>query len=163
MRSPKLVLLTTLIAVLALPWAVEAVGRARPAAQQGREEPAKREEPEQAISTILRKMQMDLEGSSSRGVLSNIDSAKFDDYPRFEDMIERLARENSLRVFFRQVSNSIRENSAQTILEAEMEMTRKDSAGQAERRRQQLVIDFALTSRGWKIINITPRDFFRPL
>ncbi|MBI1955621.1 MAG: hypothetical protein HYS38_04440 [Acidobacteria bacterium] len=162
MRPTKLVLLTTLMAVLALPWAVEAVGRARPSAQ-GKEEPAKREDPEKAISTIIRQMQMDLEGSSSRGVLSNIDSAKFDDYPRFEGMIEQLARENSLRVFFRQVSNSIRENSAQTILEAEMEMTRKDSAGQAERRRQQLVIDFALTSRGWKIINITPRDFFRPL
>lgn len=162
MRPTKLALLTTLMAVLAFPWAVEAVGRAKPAAQ-GKEEPAKREDSEKTISTIIRQMQMDLESSSSRGVLNNIDSAKFDDYPRFEDMIEQLARENSLRVFFRQVSNSIRENSAQTILEAEMEMTRKDSAGQAERRRQQLVIDFELTSRGWKIINITPRDFFRPL
>ncbi|MBI3894884.1 MAG: hypothetical protein HY313_03030 [Acidobacteria bacterium] len=162
MRSTKFILLTALVIVFALPWAGEAIGRARPASQ-GREEPVKRENPEQAITTMIRQMQLDLEGSSSRGVLGNIDSAKFDDYPRFEDMVERLTRENTLRVFFRQVSNSIRENSAQTILEAEMEMTRKDSAGQAERRRQQLVIDFELTNRGWKIINITPRDFFRPL
>ncbi|MBI4459323.1 MAG: hypothetical protein HY648_04605 [Acidobacteria bacterium] len=162
MSSTKFVLLAMLAAILAAPWAVEAVGRARPAAQ-GREETPKRESVEQAISSIVRQMQMDLEGSSVRGIVNNIDSAKFDDYPRFEDMVERLTRENSLRVFFRQVSSSIRENSAQTILDAEMEMTRKDSAGQAERRRQQLVIDFELTSRGWKIINITPREFFRPL
>ncbi|OFW32298.1 MAG: hypothetical protein A3J28_19025 [Acidobacteria bacterium RIFCSPLOWO2_12_FULL_60_22] len=78
-------------------------------------------------------------------------------------MIERLTREDTLRVFFRQVNNSIKEESAQTVIDAEMEMTRKDSAGQLERRRQQLVIDFQRTSRGWKITNITPREFFRPL
>ena len=49
------------------------------------------------------------------------------------------------------------------MIDAEMEMTRKDSAGQLERRRQQLVIDFQRTRRGWKITNITPREFFRPL
>ena len=75
----------------------------------------------------------------------------------------RLTREDALRVFFRQVNNSIKEDSAQTMIDAEMELTRKDSARQPERRRQQLVIDFERTSRGWKIVNITPRDFFRPL
>ena len=57
----------------------------------------------------------------------------------------------------------IQEDGAQTILDAEMEMTRKDSAGAPERRRQQLARDFERTNRGWKIINITPREFFRPL
>ena len=78
-------------------------------------------------------------------------------------MIDRLTREDALRVFFRQVSNSVKETSAQTMIDAEMELTRKDSASPPERRRQQLVIDFERTSRGWKIVNITPRDFFRPL
>jgi len=32
-----------------------------------------------------------------------------------------------------------------------------------QRRRQQLVIDFQWTRRGWRITNITPRDYFRPL
>jgi len=114
-------------------------------------------------SNLIRQMQMDLEAASSRGILSNIDSSKFDDYPRFQDMIERLARENILRVYFRQVSNSIQVDREQTILDAEMEMTRKDSDRAPQRRRQQLALDFERTSQGWKIINITPREFFRPL
>jgi len=108
-------------------------------------------------------MQLDMEGGSSRGVLSNIDNAKFDDYPRFEDLIEGLTRQDNLRVYFRQNNISIKEDSAQVILDAEMELSRKDSAAPPTRRSQQIVIDFESTSRGWKIINITPRDFFSPL
>jgi len=147
-----------------------AAGRARPAAQgrpfgfaQGRETPARREDPERAITNVVRQMQFDLEASSRAGVLSHIDSAKFEDYPRFEDMIERLTRADTLRVYFRQANNSIQEDRAQTILDAEMELLRKDSAAPPERRRQQIVIDFERTPRGWRIVNITPRDFFRPL
>ena len=123
----------------------------------------KQQDPERALTQLIRGMQLDLESSSSRSFLSNIDSAKFEDYPRFEDMIERLTREDTLRVYFRQSTNSVHESSAQAIVDADMEISRKDSAGQLDRRRQQIVIDFELTSRGWKIINITPRDVFRPL
>ncbi len=139
-----------------------AAGRFGSAAQEG-EAPARREDPERAIANIVRQLQFDLEGSSRMGVLSNIDSAKFEDYSRFEDMIDRLTRENALRVYFRQATNSVQEDRAQAIIDAEMELTRKDSAVPLERRRQQIVIDFELTPRGWRIVNITPRDFFRPL
>jgi len=162
MKYARLLLWAGLAGMLALPSAADAAGRARQT-KASQEAPSRRENPERAITNVVRQMQMDLEASSRQGVLSNIDSAKFDDYPRFEDMIERLTREDTLRVFFRQVNNSIKEESAQTVIDAEMEMTRKDSAGQLERRRQQLVLDFQRTSRGWKIINITPREFFRPL
>lgn len=133
------------------------------AAAQGKETPARRENPERAIANVVRQLQFDLEASSRMGVLSNIDSAKFEDYPRFEDMVERLTREDALRVFFRQANNNVQEDRAQTTLDAEMELIRKDSAAPPERRRQQIVIDFELTTRGWRIVNITPRDFFRPL
>ena len=129
----------------------------------GKEEGGKKQDPERAIANLVRGMQLDLESSSSRGILSNINSAKFDDYPRFEDMIERLTRDDVLRVYFRNASTSVKEDNAQTIIDAEMEMTRKDAPAQVQRRRQQLVVDFQLTDRGWKIINITPRDFFQPL
>ncbi len=131
--------------------------------KSGKEEGGKKQDPERALTGLVRGMQMDLESGSARGFLANIDSAKFEDYPRFEDMIERLAREDNLRVYFRQASNSIKEDKAQTIIDAEMELARKDSAGQLDRRRQQIVIDFEAASRGWKIVNITPREFFRPL
>ena len=66
-----------------------------------KEEGGKKQDPERALTQLIRGMQADLESSSSRSFLSNIDSAKFDDYPRFEDMIERLGREDTLRVYFR--------------------------------------------------------------
>jgi hypothetical protein len=128
----------------------------------GEEGGGKKQSPERAITQIIRGMQMDMETSSSRGFLSAIDDAKFDDYPRFESMIEQLMRENSLRVYFRQGSTSVQEGSAQVMIDAEMEMTRKDAANQVQQRRQQLTVDFENTSRGWKIINITPREFFQP-
>ena len=158
-------MLALLIGVMAVANPADAAGRQNQNREQaaGEEEPARRENPERAITRMIRQMQMDLEGSSSRGFLGNINSAKFDDYPRFADMIERLTREDILRVYFRQVSNAIQGNSAQTILDAEMEMTRKNSPGRPQRRRQQVVIDFERTSRGWKIINLTPRGFFSPL
>ena len=137
-------------------------GSTRTAAQRG-EQPAKQEDPARAIAQIVRELQMDLEGSSSAGVLSKIDRAKFDDYPRFQDMVERLTREDTLRVFFRQTANAVKEDTAQTILDAEMEMIRKDSAVPAQRRKQQITVDLARTSSGWKITNITPREFFQPL
>src|SRR3990172_6568563 len=118
LRCSFLVLLLLLVGVSN---PLGAAGRAKQAGA-GKEEPPKKEDPERAIAGIIRQMQMDLEGASSRGFLSHIDAAKFDDYPRFEDMMERLTRENTLRVYFRQASNSIQENNAQTILDAEMEM-----------------------------------------
>ncbi|OFV98222.1 MAG: hypothetical protein A3F68_10005 [Acidobacteria bacterium RIFCSPLOWO2_12_FULL_54_10] len=162
MKRINLVCLLALLSMILLPWPGAAVGKARPPAQE-REEPTRREDPDKAITTLIRDLQLDLESSSSRNLLNKIDSSKFDDYPRFEDMVERLLRENSLRAFFRQASKTIRESSAQTILDAEMEISRNDAAGQTDRRHQQIVIDFELTSRGWKIVNITPRDFFTPL
>ncbi len=158
-------MLVLLIGVMTAPNPADAAGRRIWNSQRaaGEEEPAKRENPERAITRLIRQMQMDLEGSSSRGFLGNINYAKFDDYPRFEDMIERLTRENILRVYFRQVSNSIQGDNAQTIIDAELEMARKNSPARLQRRRQQVVIDFERTSRGWKIINITPRGFFSPL
>ena len=155
------ILLHSLLAALLLALPFCAAARTGPAAQK--ETPARRENPERAVANLIRQLQFDLEGSSRMGVLSHIDSAKFEDYPRFEDMVDRLTREDSLRVYFRQASNSIQESRAQAILDADMELTRKDSAAPPERRRQQLVIDFELTERGWRIVNITPRDFFRPL
>jgi hypothetical protein len=162
MRLDKLSLRLAL-ALLAVPHP-QSLPTARAALiQEGGEQSVRQEDPQRAIAAIVRELQMDLEGASSTGVLRNIDPAKFDDFPRFQDLVERLTREDTLRVFFRQISNSVKEDSAQTMLDAEMEMTRKDSALPAERRQQQLTIDLERTSRGWKIINLTPKDFFRPL
>ena len=114
MKHARLLSLAFVLGVLLLPLPGTAAGRARQA-RGGQEAPARREDPQRAIANVIRQMQTDLEAASRRGILSNIDSAKFEDYPRFEGMIERLTREDALRVFFRQVNNSIKEDSAQKI------------------------------------------------
>ena len=161
MKCGRWVLLAILIGIVAVVQPTAVSGRMMQ--QSGKEGGGKKQDPERVLGGLIRELQMDLESSSSRSFLRHINSAKFDDYPRFEDMIERLTREDNLRVYFRQASSSVKEDSAQTIIDAEMEMSRKDSAAQLQHRRQQMVIDFQLTDRGWKIINITPRDFFQPL
>jgi len=117
------------------------------------------------ITRMLRDLQFALEGGSARSALALIDSAKFDDYPRFEDMVERLTREDTIRANFRQMvpATSPAAGKAQSMVDAEMELGRRDAAQKLQRRRQQLVIDFEWTRRGWRIINITPRDYFLPL
>ena len=133
--------------------------------QAGEEAPMQPKDITREVTNMLRELQFALEGGSSRGVLSLIDSAKFDDYPRFEDTIERLTREDTIRANFRTVTTSpnAAEGKAQTILDAEMEIGRKDATGQLQRRKQQLVLDFEHTKRGWRIINITQRTYFNPL
>lgn len=133
--------------------------------KSGQETPPPAKDINREVTQILRDLQFALEGGSSRGFLALIDSAKFDDYPRFQDNIERLMREDSIRAYFRTANTSpnAAEGKAQTTLDAEMEISRKNATGQAQRRKQQLVIDFENTRRGWRIINITPRSYFDPL
>jgi ATP phosphoribosyltransferase len=132
-------------------------------ARQGRQSPSEQSDPERAIGQLIGDLQSDLEASSSSDVLGAIDRTRFEDFERFRDSVERLTREDTLRVYFRQLSSTVKDGEAQTVLEAEMEMTRKDSTLQAQQRKQQVTIDLARRGKGWKIINITPREFFEPL
>ena len=119
MKPAISLLLAVLVWVTAMPKPLDAdaarvrMQSSRPEAggpETDREQTASREEPAQAIARVIGQMKMNLEGSSIRGFLLNIHAAKFEDYPRFEEMIERLLREDVLRVYFRQVSNSIQQD-----------------------------------------------------
>ena len=131
----------------------------------GQEAPAPVKDVNREISQMMRDMQFALEGGSSRNFLQLIDSEKFDDFPRFQDRIERLMQDDTIRAYFRNANTSpnTAAGKAQTIVDAEMEIGRKNSTTQPQRRRQQLVIDFENTRRGWRITNITPRSYFDPL
>lgn len=114
------------------------------------------------IARLLRDLQFALEGGSAHGVLSLIDSAKFEDYRRFEDRIERLVRQNTIRAYFAQVSSEwlAQERKVRSVLEAELELARKDGASQVVRRRKQLVLELERGRRGWRITRLTPLSFF---
>ena len=133
---------------------------------QGSDEPLPEpKDSERQLSRLVRDLQFALEGGSARSFLENFNSGKFDDYPRFEDMVERLMREDTIRVHFRTVFTAppSGQGKAQMALDGDMELGRKDGAGQLTRRRQQVVVEFEYTRRCWKIINLTPRDYFQPL
>ena len=132
---------------------------------QQREGSNKSDDVQREIARTVRDLQFALEGGSAQGVLSLIDSTKFRDYASFQDTVERLLREDTIRAYFRQASGSTsaEEGRARSRVDAEMELARKDAAGQMERRRRQLEIEFERTRRGWRITNITPRSFFEPL
>jgi hypothetical protein len=116
------------------------------------------------LTKLMREIQFDLEGGSSRSFLQRINSAKFDDYPHFEDTVERLMRENALRVNFRTAFTAPPggDGKAQVSVDADMELSKKDSMAAPQRRKQQLTFDFEWTNRGWQIDNISPRTFFNP-
>ncbi len=121
-------------------------------------------EAEKQIGRLMKEIQFDLEGGSSRSFLARINAAKFDDYPRFEDNMERLMRENTLRVNFRSAFTAppTSVGAAQSAVDIQMELVKKDSTAPPTRRSQQVTFDFEWTNRGWKIINITPRAMFQP-
>ncbi len=122
------------------------------------------DEAQKQLTKLMREIGFDIEGGSARSFLQRINQDKFNDYPHFEDNVERLMRENSLRVNFRTAFTAppTAEGAAQVAVDADMEVVKKNSTGAPQRRTQQLTFDFEWTNRGWAIDNITPRAFFNP-
>jgi hypothetical protein len=150
---------------LAVPVAQNAAAQDKPKKKDKGSEPAPTpDEAAKQIGKLMKEIQFDLEGGSARSFLNRINNSKFDDYPRFEDNVERLMRENSLRVNFRSAFTAppTTEGVAQSAVDSTMELVKKDSMAPPTRRNAQVTFDFEWTNRGWKIVNITPRSYFQP-
>lgn len=117
------------------------------------------------LSRILRDMQLALEGSSANGFLAPFDAERFPDYLRFRDVVHRLMRENSARAAFEVADTAVfpSPEKAQIVLDAEMELSRRDAAGQTRRRTERLKMELQRTPRGWRVTDLSPRSFFEPL
>jgi hypothetical protein len=122
------------------------------------------DEAKKQLTKLMREIGFDLEGGSSRSFLQRINQSKFDDYPHFEDNVERLMREDSIRINLRVAFTAppTADGLAQVAADADMELAKKDSNAAPQRRKQQLTFDFEWTNRGWQIDNISPRSFFNP-
>ena len=116
-----------------------------------------------AIKRALNDFQDGFEGKSPRRVTDMLDE-RFDDFPRFEDAITQfLERTSEMRINFRESTTEIKENHATVIVDAEMIYTDKAKPTQDQRRKQRVQFDFVYNpKKGWKIFEITPRDFFEP-
>ena len=116
-----------------------------------------------AVSRAMHDLQDGFEGHSPRRVTEMLDG-RFEDLPRFEDAITQfLERTSEMRINFRESTNEVKGDHATVIVDAEMIFTDKARPTQDQRRRQRIQFDFVYTpKKGWKIFEITPRDFFEP-
>ena len=114
-----------------------------------------------AISRVLRDFGDGFEGKSPRRVTENLDE-RFDDFPRFEDLVTQfLEQSGEMRLFLRESSAEVKGDSGALTVDAEMIFSRK-SDGKERRRKARVQFDFTRTEKGWKILEIHPRGFFTP-
>ena len=115
------------------------------------------------ISRNLRDFADGFEGHSPRRVMDFLDE-KFEDLPRFEDAVTQFLEQTSeMRLNFRESTNEVKGDHATVIVDAEMIYTDKAKPTQDQRRQQRIQFDLVYNQKkGWKIFEITPRDFFEP-
>ncbi len=115
-----------------------------------------------AVSRVLQDFQDGFEGRSPRRVTENLHE-RFEDLPRFEDAVTEFLRQSGeMRLFLREASGEVKGDHATLIVDGEMVFTAKDRPGQEQRRRERIQFDFVYTGKGWKIYEISPRQFFTP-
>lgn len=116
-----------------------------------------------AITRVLRNFGDGFEGHSPRGVAENLDE-RFEDFPRFEDAVTEFLKQTSeMRLFLREASSEVKGDHATLIVDGEVVFNVKANPTQEHRRKQRIQFDFVYTERkGWKIYEISPRQFFTP-
>ncbi len=116
-----------------------------------------------AVKRVLGDLQDGFEGHSPRRVTDSLDE-RFEDLPRFEDAVTQfLERTSEMRINLRESTSEVKGDHATVIVDADMIFTDKAKPTQDQRRRQRIQFDFVYNpKKGWKIFEITPRQFFEP-
>jgi len=116
-----------------------------------------------AVKRVLGDFQDGFEGHSPRRVTDSLDE-RFEDLPRFEDAVTQfLERTSEMRINLRESTSEVKGDHATVIVDADMIYTDKAKPTQDQHRRQRIQFDFAYNpKKGWKIFEITPRQFFEP-
>jgi len=164
MKSRIAILLTLALALLLAAPAPRVAGGQKDKKDKGSEPAHSPADSNKQLTKLMREVGLLLQGGSSRSFMQRINQSKFDDYPHFEDNVERLMREDSIRINLRVAFTAppTADGIAQVAADADMELSKKDSMAAPQRRKQQLTFDFEWTNRGWMIDNISPRSFFNP-
>jgi len=137
--------------------------------KQGEPSPGSEDSPDnaagarRAVKRVLSDLQDGFEGHSPRRVTDSLDE-HFDDLPRFEDAVTQfLERTSEMRINLRESTTEVKGDHAIVIVDADMIYTDKARPTQDQRRRQRIQFDFVYNpKKGWKIFEITPRQFFEP-
>lgn len=110
---------------------------------------------------VLQQLTDGLEGHSERLMLSAFDDNKMDGYLNFEDQIEAFfQRYDSFRVHFRIVQATTEGDKGVVLVDIEMEEIPRSANAQPVRKHDQMRFEMERGKKGWKIVDLRPRQFF---
>ena len=110
---------------------------------------------------VLQQLADGLEGHSERLMLSAFDDNKMDGYLNFEDQILAFfQRYDSFRVHFRISQATTEGDKGVVLVDIEMEEIPRTGNAQPVRKRDQMRFEMERGKKGWKIVDLRPRNFF---
>jgi hypothetical protein len=115
---------------------------------------------EAVANAVIRRLGDGLEGHSQRLMLSIFDPDKMKEYPRFENQIEAFFTQyQAFRVHLRVLQATSESERGIILTDVEMEAAPGGDAPPV-RKQDQLRLELERGSKGWKIVDLNPRDFF---
>jgi hypothetical protein len=110
---------------------------------------------------LLQDLRDGLEGHSQRRVLSAFDADKMDDYLQFEDQIAAFFNKyESFRAYFRIVQSAAEGPKGVVLVDVQLEETPRADTSPPVRRNGQVRLELERGRKGWKIVDLNPRNFF---
>ncbi len=156
----RFVLAVVLLSVTASPMMMAAGKRAEPNSANEVAPDADSFAATQIAEKLLRQLQEGLQARNSRKLLAAFDGERMEGYLTFKDEVESFfAQHESFRVYLRLESASVEEDRGSAAAQATLEAT-PVGGGPTLRRETNLSLEFAHSKKGWKIIDVSPRNFF---
>ncbi len=150
-------------------YALIAQASAPPPAATGKSATTKKSKPDTAIPTqfseevakqVLSQIRQGLQGHNPRQMLAAFDKENMDGYYVLEDRLySYFNRYDGFSAFFRILQSSKDKDRGVALAEWQIEAT--PASGPPVRREGQVKFEFAVGKNGWKIVDLTPRDFFQ--
>ncbi|MBI2678925.1 MAG: hypothetical protein HYX28_09095 [Candidatus Koribacter versatilis] len=110
---------------------------------------------------LLNQFARGMEGRNSRMTLGAFDAAKFPEYERFSAQVSAWFREMSgFRVYYKVKQASMEDARGVAMVEFEYEATPSAEGESPVRRHEQMRFAFERGAKGWKIVELSPRNLF---
>ena len=115
---------------------------------------------ESVATAVTRRLRDALEGHNQRLMLSAFDSDKMPDYSGFEGQIEAFFNQYaSFRVHLRILQTTAEAEKRIVLTDIELEALPGGDAVPV-RKHDQIRLELKRSSKGWRIVDVKPRDFF---
>jgi hypothetical protein len=112
-------------------------------------------------NSVLNDLRDGLEGHTQRLMLSAFDADKMDGYLEFEDQIEAFFNKYStFSVYFRIAQTATDGPKGIALVDIQLEEIPRGSASPPIRKNGQLRFELERGKKGWKIVDLNPRNFF---